>query len=100
MKLLDRYIIRQVLSTFFFVMIILLAIIVVIDFTEKVDKFNERLVPVPLIIQYFLDFVPWIGGMLTPIICFIATVYVTSRMAAHTEIVAILSSGISLRRFL
>jgi len=100
MKLLDRYIIKQVLSTFFFVMMILVAIIVVIDITEKVDKFNEKHIPMQVILNYYMDFVPWISGLLTPIICFIAIVYVTSRMAAHTEIVAILSSGVSFKRFL
>src|SRR5882724_6885614 len=100
MKLLDRYIIKQVLATFFFVMMILVAIIVVIDITEKVDKFNEKHIPMSVILNYYMNFVPWISGLLTPIICFIAIVYVTSRMAAHTEIVAILSSGTSFKRFL
>ncbi|MGC4021535.1 MAG: LptF/LptG family permease, partial [Cyclobacteriaceae bacterium] len=100
MKLLDRYIIKQVLSTFFFVMMILVAIIVVIDITEKVDKFTEKHLSMDLILNYYMDFVPWISGLLTPIICFIAIVYVTSRLAAHTEIVAMLSSGISFVRLL
>jgi len=99
-KLLDRYIIKQVLTTFFFVMMILVAVIVVIDITEKVDKFNDHNLKLPEIVGYYLDFVPWISGLLTPIICFIAIVYVTSRMASHTEIVAILSSGTSFLRFL
>lgn len=100
MKLLDKYIIKIILSTFFFVMMILLAIIVVIDITEKVDKFNDHHLKLPEILGYYMDFVPWICGMLTPIICFIAIVYVTSRMAAHTEIIAILSGGTSFIRLL
>jgi len=100
MKLLDRYIIKQVLSTFFFVMMILVAVIVVIDITEKVDKFNDHHLKLPQIVGYYLDFVPWISGLLTPIICFIAIVYVTSRLAAHTEIIAMLSSGMSFIRLL
>ncbi len=100
MTLLDRYIIKKILSTFFFVMMILLAIIVVIDITEKVDKFNDHHLKLPEILGYYMDFVPWICGMLTPIICFIAIVYVTSRMAAHTEIIAILSGGTSFIRLL
>jgi len=99
-KLLDRYIIKQVLSTFFFVMMILVAVIVVIDVTEKVDKFNDHHLKLPVIVGYYLDFVPWISGLLTPIICFIAIVYVTSRLAAHTEIIAMLSSGMSFVRLL
>src|SRR5882762_8711983 len=81
-------------------MMILVAVIVVIDITEKVDKFNDHHLKLPEIVGYYLDFVPWISGLLTPIICFIAIVYVTSRMAAHTEIVAMLSSGMSFLRLL
>ncbi|MBS1558219.1 MAG: LptF/LptG family permease [Bacteroidetes bacterium] len=100
MKLLDRYIISKVLATFFFVMMILVAVITVIDITEKVDKFNDHHLSMSVILGYYLNFIPWISGLLTPIICFIAIVYVTSRMAAHTEIIAMLSSGISFRRLL
>ncbi len=100
MKLLDLYIIKKILSTFFFVLMILVAVIVVIDITEKVDKFNDHHLQLPAILGYYFDFVPWISGLLTPIICFIAIVYVTSRLAAHTEIIAMLSSGMSFVRLL
>src|SRR5258708_12136009 len=100
MKILDRYIIKKVVCKFLLVMMILVGIIVVIDINEKVDKFNDHNLNLPQILGYYMDFVPWISGLLTPIICFIAIVYVTSRLAAHMEIVAVLSSGISFPRLL
>src|SRR5882762_5936464 len=100
MKLLDKYILLKILSTFFFVLLILVAIILVIDLTEKVDKFTENHLSTGVIIGYYLDFIPWIAGLISPIIVFIAIVYVTGRLAAHTEIIAILSSGISFPRLL
>jgi lipopolysaccharide export system permease protein len=100
MKILDRYIIKKILSTFFFVVLILVAIITVIDITEKIDKFSKNNLSVPTILSYYGDFIPWIAGLLTPITVFISIVYVTSRMASHTEIIAILSSGVSFRRLL
>ena len=100
MKLLDRYILFKILSTFFFVLLILVAIIVVIDLTEKVDKFTENHLSTLVIVGYYLDFVPWIAGLISPIIVFIAIVYVTGRLAAHTEIIAMLSAGISFPRLL
>ena len=100
MKLLDKYILLKVLSTFFFVLLILVAIIVVIDLTEKVDKFTTNNLSTMVVIGYYLDFVPWIAGLISPIIVFIAIVYVTGRLAAHTEIIAMLSSGISFPRLL
>lgn len=100
MKILDRYIVGKVLSTFFFVVLILSAIIVAIDLTEKIDKFARNNLPASAILSYYADFIPWIAGLLTPLTAFIATVYVTSRLAAHTEIVAMLSGGMSFNRLL
>jgi lipopolysaccharide export system permease protein len=100
MKLLDRYILLKILSTFFFVLLILVAIIVVIDLTEKVDKFTQSNLSTLAIVGYYMNFVPWIAGLISPIIVFIAIVYVTGRLAAHTEIIAMLSAGISFPRLL
>jgi len=100
LKLLDKYILKRFLSTFFFVVLILLAVITVIDLTEKMDKFAKAGLQATEIFIYYLDFIPWIGSLLAPITIFIATVYVSSRMAGHTEIIAMLSSGMSFRRIL
>ncbi|HEY5919251.1 MAG TPA: LptF/LptG family permease [Chryseolinea sp.] len=100
MKLLDKYILKRFLSTFFFVVLILLAVITIIDLTEKMDKFAKAGLKASEILGYYLDFIPWIASLLAPITIFIATVYVCSRMAGHTEIIAILSSGVSFRRLL
>jgi lipopolysaccharide export system permease protein len=100
MKILDRYILKKILSTFFFVVLMLTSVIVMITLTEKMDAFSRNNLGFLSIADYFLDYIPWIMGQLMPITVFIATVFVTSRMAAHTEIVAILSSGTSFRRML
>ena len=80
--------------------VILLAIVAVIDLTEKMDKFARAELTSLQILSYYRDYIPWIGSLITPITIFIATVYVCARMAAHTEIIAILSSGVSFKRML
>ncbi len=100
MKLLDKYILKTFLVTFFFVVLILLSVITVIDLTDKMDKFAKAQLNAIEIIGYYLDYIPWIGSLLTPITIFIAAVYVCSRMAGHTEVIAMLSSGMSFRRML
>src|ERR1700712_25772 len=100
MKILDKYILKKILSTFFFVVVILVAVIAVIDMTEKMDKFSKNHLGLGPILGYYMNFIPWIAGLIAPITVFIAIVYVTARLAAHTEIVAILSSGVSFKRFL
>lgn len=100
MKKLDVYILKKLLSTFVFVVIGLVVIICVIDFTEKNDDFIKNNVPSDLIAKYYLTFFPFFAILLTPITSFIATVFVTSKMAAQTEIIAILASGVSFRRMM
>ena len=100
MKKLDKYIIKKFLASFLFVVFIIVAIIVVIDVTEKINNFTDDKVPMSRILEYYMNFVPWIANLISPITVFIATVFVTANMASHTEIVAILASGVSFRRML
>jgi lipopolysaccharide export system permease protein len=99
-KLLDKYILKTFLVTFFFVVLILLTVVTVIDLTDKMDKFAKAELDAVAIFGYYLDYIPWIGSLLTPITIFIAAVYVCSRMAGHTEVIAMLSAGISFKRML
>ena len=99
MKLLDRYILKKFLSAFLFVVLVLIAIIVVIDFTEKNDDFIKRSAgPKSIIFDYYLNFIPYYANLRIHITVFIATVFVTAQLSSRTEIIAILSSGVSFRR--
>jgi lipopolysaccharide export system permease protein len=100
MKIIDKYIIKKVLYTFIFVVLIIVAIVAIIDLAEKMDKFAQNNLDTATILSYYRDFLPWIIGLVSPIMVFIAVVFVTSQMAARTEIVAILSSGVSFKRLL
>jgi len=100
-KLIDRYIIRKFLGTFFFSIVLILAIAVVFDFAEKIDNFMEKQAPVKAIIfDYYLNFIPYFGTLFAPMFVFIAVIFFTSKMAIHTEIIAILNSGMSFKRMM
>lgn len=101
MKLLDKYILKKFLTTFVFVVLILVAVICVIDFTEKNDDFIQTGVSFKsIMLDYYLNLIPFYANMLSPITVFIATVFVTAKLASHTEVIAILSSGVSFKRFM
>lgn len=98
---LDKYIIQKFLGTFLYTVAIFIAIAIVFDYAEKVDNFLEHnLSARTIIFDYYIHFVPYYIGMLSPLLIFIAVIYFTSRMANQTEIVAILSNGVSFKRFL
>jgi len=101
MKILDAYILKKFLSTYLFVVLGLVMVLCVIDFTEKNDDFiHYHPTTKQIFIDYYLNFIPYWANLLSPITIFIATVFVTSRLAARTEIVAILCSGVSFMRLL
>jgi lipopolysaccharide export system permease protein len=102
MKLIDKYVLKRFLGSFFFVVLVIVAVIVIIDITEKIDDFGEHedLTLYSIIFDYYLNFIPFIANMITPLTTFIATVFVTAKMAGQTEIIAILSSGVSFKRFM
>ncbi len=76
-------------------------IVVVIDISEKTDDFvRSKLSAWQVFMQYYSGFIPRIDAMLFPLFVFIGVIFFTSKMAERTEVVAILSSGVSFRRFL
>jgi lipopolysaccharide export system permease protein len=101
MKLTDQYIVRKFLATFLYLNLLLTLVIVIFDISEKIDDFLEYSVPFQLVVvDYYLNFIPFLLNMFIGLITFIAVIYFTSRMAFNTEIIAILSAGVSFRRLL
>jgi lipopolysaccharide export system permease protein len=97
----DKYIIKKFLGTFFFCILLILTIAVVFDFAEKIDNFMEKQAPLKAILfDYYLNFIPYFGTLFAPLFVFIAVIFFTSKMAANTEIIAILNSGMSFLRMM
>ena len=101
MKTIDIYIIKKFLGTFFFSIALLSVVIIVFDLSEKIDDFLEKQAPMKgIIFDYYFNFIPFFVNMFSYLFTFIAVIFFTSKMAQNTEIIAILSSGISFWRFL
>lgn len=98
-KIIDLYIIRKFLGTYFFAILLILAITVMFDINEKLDSFLKA----PLqatIFDYFVNFLPYFANQFSPLFTFIACIFFTSKLADNSEIIAMLSSGVSFRRLM
>lgn len=98
-KTLDKYIIKKFLGTYIFAILLILAIIVMFDINEKMDQFLRA----PLkatIFDYYVNYLPYMANQFSPLFTFIAVIFFTSKMADNSEIIAILSSGVSFKRLL
>lgn len=100
MKIIDWYILKRYLGTFFVMLILFIPIAIVIDVTEKINKILRSGVSFDVVALYYFNFTIYFANILFPIFLFLSVVWFTSKLANNTEIVAILSSGISYWRFL
>ncbi|MBI3511553.1 MAG: LptF/LptG family permease [Bacteroidetes bacterium] len=101
LQILDRYILKKFLGTFFLSIILIMFIVIVFDVSEKIEDFLQPGITLHAIVfDYYVNFVPYFVNLFSPLFTFISVIYFTSRLASRTEIVAILSSGVSFNRFL
>jgi lipopolysaccharide export system permease protein len=101
LKILDVYVIRKFLGSFFLAIALILSIVVIFDLSEKIDDFIESGAKLrEILLDYYLNFIPYFAVLFSSLFAFIAVIYFTSRMAYNTEIIAILNSGMSFRRLL
>ena len=100
LKIIDKYILKRYLATFTVMLLMFVPIGIVIDVSEKVNKMIENKVPIKAIANYYFYFTIHFANFLFPIFLFLSIIWFTSKLANNTEIIAILSSGISFTRFL
>ena len=100
-RLLDLYIIKKFIFTFFIALLLIIGIVIIFDISEKIDDFVSNEAPLKAIIfDYYLNFIPYFMNMFSPLFVFITVIFFTSKMASNSEIVAILSCGISFHRMM
>lgn len=101
MRKLDWYILKKYIGTFFFAISLLIVIIIVFDVSENIDSFIKNQATLKeVVFHYYIPFIPYFINLFIYLFVFISVILFTSKMASHTEIIAMLSSGISFRRFL
>lgn len=97
---LDLYIVRKFLGTYFFSIILIISIAVVFDFSENSDKFTMNHAPLLKLAAYYTDFIPFYTNLFSALFVFISVIFFTSKLAENSEIIAMMSSGISFARLM
>ncbi|HMB63606.1 MAG TPA: LptF/LptG family permease [Eudoraea sp.] len=100
MKIIDWYILKQYLLTFGIMLLLFIPIGIMLNLAEQIGKMIDNEAPLNEILIYYFHFTIYIGSFLFPIFLFLSILFFTSKLANNTEIVAILSSGVSFGRFL
>ena len=98
---LDRYIIIKFLGTYFFSIALIMSISVVFDFNENIDKFLAKNAPWKAIwLDYYLNFIPYYSNLFSQLFVFIAVIFFTTKLADNSEIIAMMSTGMSFKRLM
>mgnify|MGYP003315384329 FL=1 len=100
MKIVDKYIIKQFVLSFLFMFLLFIPIGILVDVSEKIDKFKEHDLSFYEVFDYYIDFIWYYGYFLFPIFVFLAVIWFTSKLSSNSEVIAILSSGVSFKRYL
>ncbi|NNE76705.1 MAG: YjgP/YjgQ family permease [Pricia sp.] len=100
LTIIDRYILKRYLVTFAVMILLFIPIGIMAHLAEQIGKMQANEAPLDEILNYFGNFTIYVGSLLFPIFLFLSIIFFTSKLASNTEIVAILSSGVSYSRFL
>lgn len=101
LSILDKYIIKKFLGTYLFSIMLIISISVVFDINERLDKFLTNNAPLKAIVfQYYLNFIPYYTNLFSALFVFIAVIFFTSKLADNSEIIAMLSNGMSFKRLM
>jgi len=101
LKIIDAYIIRKFLGTFIYAIAVIICIVIIFDISEKLDDFiGSKASFKQIVVDYYCNFIPYFMNLFSPLFTFISVIFFTSKMASNIEVVAILSSGVSFKRFL
>ena len=97
----DWYIAKKFISTFFLSMLLIIVVVIIFDLSEKIDYFVKNEAPLKaIILDYYCNYIPYLVNMFASLFVFITVIFFTSRMAANSEIIAILSCGVSFHRMM
>ena len=100
-KKIDLYIAKKFIMTFFLSLLLIIVIVIIFDLSEKIDYFVKNDAPLKAIIfDYYCNYIPYLVNMFASLFVFITVIFFTSRMAANSEIIAILSCGVSFHRMI
>ena len=101
LKILDWYIIRKFIGTYIFSIVLIISISIVFDINENLAKFTQYHAPLrAIVVDYYLNFVPYFANLFSPLFVFIAVIFFTSKLAGNSEIISILATGTSFKRLM
>ncbi len=100
LKKIDIYIITHFIKNLLFALLCFVIIFILVDLFENLDRFIDNKIGLPLVLKYYVYFIPEILRLIAPISMLLATLFTAGRMINFNEIIAVKNAGVSLFRFM
>jgi LPS export ABC transporter permease LptG/LPS export ABC transporter permease LptF len=100
MRILDRYIIREILLPFAIALVVLTFVLIIPFIIEQAEQFIQKGVPWSTILQAMATLLPMALGNTIPMALLIAVLVALGRLASDREVVVMMACGISPYRLL
>ena len=98
MNLLNRYIIKKILSKYLFLLVGFLILFLIVDIIENIDKFSDSEISTPKIFHYYIYSIPWFISIALPMTTLLSCIFTIGQLQKHHELTALKASGISLKK--
>ncbi len=99
-KIVDIYLLKRFLINLGIAVLTWLVIFSVVDIIENLSKFLDRDATMQQVTMYYIYYIPYIISLTLPVSMLLSSLFTLSQLAQNNEVVAQLSSGISLYRIL
>ena len=100
MNKIDKYILKKFIFTYILIQLLFVPIAIVVNLADNIDKLLEKQVPLVEILDHYYNFSIYFSSSLLPLFLFLAITWFTSKLSSNSEIIALYSSGVSLKRIL
>jgi len=97
LKIVDWYILKKYLITYISIQILFVPIAIVLNLADNIDKILSNQVPFDEVLEYYYNFTIYFANSLLPLFLFLSVIWFTSKLASNSEIIALYSSGYSLK---
>ena len=100
MKIINRYILKELLIPFSYCFFSFVIIFILGDLFENLDNFISKEVSPMLIGKYYLFLIPNVFILTTPLAILLSILYQLGYMSRHNELIALKASGVSFWRIM
>jgi lipopolysaccharide export system permease protein len=98
MRILDKYIVRQFLNTYFIILASFSVLFIVIDVIDRLPRLIRNGATFQLAVSYYVLNLPYLFVLTSPITLLLTGLFLMNSLAKYNESIAVRAAGISVKR--